>query len=957
MTSNFRTITKNKITIQFHSLFLVLCLCNLTGISAINAQNGIPSIRDLIKEKKYQEGQEKISSLLETTSLTDSAIYIEVQKLQANLYYRTRQYQSSINTNNQLLSYLPSGHPEIGACHFENGRNYLRLADYQNFTISNQKAATAFASSFGKDAIEYTKALNSLGFGHQVTGAYKDSEKVLEEARKIKEKNKVYDMQYARIINQLGKTYTVLNKFQEAEECIVTSLKIKEKLRGRNRDYGRTQAYYADLLQSIGRFEDGIQQIDEALAISSNRKGDNLNYKQIKATLLHGLEQKEEAAILYEEIKTERAASETEKSSNYAKILFDLSSTYLDLSESEKALTYVKEAETIFEKLHSNNHPYYAMAIRKKAEILLDLGREAGLEDLYKTSSRIIARKYSKKHIEYFKSEYAYFRYLKKNQNYTRAISKMEQIDDVITNFIIDASKYLSIQEIIEITNLYHEYFQEILSLTSLNPDNQVLTAKAFDCSLFYKGFVLEALLSIKKTIRQSKVITELSEQLTELKIHLSAELDKTQKDSEKMASIQDQIDIVEIDIARNLGRLRQENERMSWDLLQYELSANEAVIDFVRYSNAASDEKHYAAMILLPDADAPVFVSLFLESDITKYFKGKLTNSKKLIARLYQYADRGVEPAEALEEISLYDLIWEPIASHLDGIEKVYYVCDGILHNIALHAIPTDLETVVSDSISLLQMTSFRNLIRSQSSQYIDEIKKALLIGGVHYGEIRGGASENRSGWQHWRELRWTALEVDEISAMMQKENFSHDVLKGVTPQKNTLREKLKYAEDYQLIHFATHGFFATNDLLDVKSKVKINQANLELARSGLVLAKANELRQQDALLTAFEISELDLTNTELVVLSACETGLGQVYEYEGVYGMQRAFKIAGAEYIIMSLWQVPDRETKVFMTEFYRNYLEEGLSIPEAFDKTQKKLKDNLLDPVKWAGFVLLK
>jgi CHAT domain-containing protein len=136
-------------------------------------------------------------------------------------------------------------------------------------------------------------------------------------------------------------------------------------------------------------------------------------------------------------------------------------------------------------------------------------------------------------------------------------------------------------------------------------------------------------------------------------------------------------------------------------------------------------------------------------------------------------------------------------------------------------------------------------------------------------------------------------------------------------------------------------------------------------MIRSGLLLAGANDAWRtgkpqqpglEDGILTAYEISQMDLRNTELVVLSACETGLGDVQGNEGVYGLQRAFKIAGAGYLIMSLWKVPDTQTAQLMSNFYSNWQERRMRIPEAFWAAQKQLRDAGLDPYFWAGFVLL-
>ena len=117
-------------------------------------------------------------------------------------------------------------------------------------------------------------------------------------------------------------------------------------------------------------------------------------------------------------------------------------------------------------------------------------------------------------------------------------------------------------------------------------------------------------------------------------------------------------------------------------------------------------------------------------------------------------------------------------------------------------------------------------------------------------------------------------------------------------------------------------------------------------LFRSGLILSGANkawsgispEKGQEDGILTAYEIAHLDLTETELVVLSACKTGVGEIDDgTEGVYGLQRGFKLAGVKYIIMSLWDVPDKETQEMMVLFYEKWLKDGMTIPDAFRAAQ--------------------
>src|SRR5690606_26135992 len=176
-------------------------------------------------------------------------------------------------------------------------------------------------------------------------------------------------------------------------------------------------------------------------------------------------------------------------------------------------------------------------------------------------------------------------------------------------------------------------------------------------------------------------------------------------------------------------------------------------------------------------------------------------------------------------------------------------------------------------------------------------------------------------------------------------------------------------------ILHIATHGFFFPDPETSKEEleRVKIieEQQNMfklsdnPLNRSGLLFAGANHswkgekqpVDVEDGILTAYEASHVSLPHTALVVLSACETGLGDIKGSEGVFGLQRAFKAAGADYLLMSLWQVPDKETAEFMEEFYQN-LFDSKNIEKSFSDTQRYMKTKYPDdPYSWAAFVLLK
>lgn len=181
---------------------------------------------------------------------------------------------------------------------------------------------------------------------------------------------------------------------------------------------------------------------------------------------------------------------------------------------------------------------------------------------------------------------------------------------------------------------------------------------------------------------------------------------------------------------------------------------------------------------------------------------------------------------------------------------------------------------------------------------------------------------------------------------------------------------KKLSGNNSPRVLHIASHGFFFPdpkkqnlNEFGDESQQVFRSSDN-PLNRAGLLLAGANRVWKgdtlpvnvEDGILTAYEVSNVSLNNTELVVLSACETGLGDIKGSEGVFGLQRAFKMAGAAYLLMSLWKVPDTETTELMTKFYSTWFS-GKTIPEAFHQTQTYMKSKYPnDPYKWAAFVLV-
>ena len=216
------------------------------------------------------------------------------------------------------------------------------------------------------------------------------------------------------------------------------------------------------------------------------------------------------------------------------------------------------------------------------------------------------------------------------------------------------------------------------------------------------------------------------------------------------------------------------------------------------------------------------------------------------------------------------------------------------------------------------------------------------------------------------WRQLEGTATEINQIKNLFAKNKI--DTASFMQQKATEEQFKNLSGNSPTILHLATHGFFLPDPEQKRKEGFEVLNTNTfkisddPMMRSGIVLSGANRVwsgqasieGREDGIVTAYEISQLNLRNTDLVVLSACETALGDIKGTEGVFGLQRAFKLAGVKSLLLSLWKVPDKETAELMTTFYQYYLA-GNSSREALHKAQMDMKKKYR-PYYWAAFVLI-
>lgn len=403
-------------------------------------------------------------------------------------------------------------------------------------------------------------------------------------------------------------------------------------------------------------------------------------------------------------------------------------------------------------------------------------------------------------------------------------------------------------------------------------------------------------------------------------------------------------------------GEFREFNiDEIKWEDVQRSLGNNEVAIEYFNLPQQFNDlnKRQYYALIITHNLARPELVPLFTEDKIESIIKFKGTGSSiDRISRIYDPINRK----------KLYNLIWAPLEEKLIGINKAYVSLSGILHQISFPAITTGTQKefiFVGSTRSLAEKKYFESIVPGNLS---------VLYGGIDYNSSNNsshlksdrafgtGLSEDiyRSGYKYLPE---TKTEIEKISKILEKKNYHTLVYTGENATEESFKEISRNTPG--IIHMATHGFYypakRSDKLMSFSTSLDNSSTNLNpLYRSGLLLAGANNSSStgiDDGILTAYEISKLDLHASDLVILSACETGLGDIKGSEGVYGLQRAFKLAGAKTIIISLWKVPDTQTSELMQKFYNYYLS-GNSKQKSLSLAQKDMSVKY-PPYYWAAF----
>lgn len=558
---------------------------------------------------------------------------------------------------------------------------------------------------------------------------------------------------------------------------------------------------------------------------------------------------------------------------------------------------------------------------------------------LYKRYEYYLSEQYSENDFEYLVNYNRKFRYYEDEKDW-------QTLEDELVKYCNGMRQQIS-NNIPSMTDEQREHFvvgfdkahSSAIEALQKHPTKK-LAELCFDNISFRNGLLLRSNLAIKNSISRlgDKKVTALYNALIKSRRDLVYESisGRIIKNTDKIES---RINELEKELALKCTDFKttKENNDYKHNILQKSLSNTESVVELVEHKGSLF------ALVLEKNTGVS-YISI-----------GKISSIQNT---LHKSID------DIYHDERLTKFIWENISKVIPNVSKIYYLPIGKFNQIALGSLYMGKNRYLCDIINLHLLQNPSSLVNKEqllADSYLftssNKYRMVSLWGGIDYGENTKLFSGNnrRSAIKRGESivpLIFTKLEVEKISSMLKEKAIANKVYENAMATKTSFKKRSGKG-DY-ILHISTHGFF--NDSTSLSNS---------MLSSGLFFAGANNYwcdnyaqigkGKDDGILRSAEIANINLSGCSLVVLSACETGLGFSDSSEGVYGLQRAFKLAGAKKILMSLWEVDDRATTILMTNFYR-YLLEGKDANTALEISKKVVRNQYPSPEEWGAFVLL-
>jgi CHAT domain-containing protein len=807
----------------------------------------------------------------------------------------------------------------------------------------------------GEEHTEYATTLRNLTRVYESLGRYEEVPALYEKIIAIQKKNPALD--YTITLNNFAVFLEYTGKYWESEKLHKEALALKKQLVGtQHKMYVYSLSNLAQLYKMMGRFDESIEYHKRALVSFAKITDEETDdYATVCLNLAGAYLEKDMNTEAYSLLEKALSISRKYEYKNraFTNVLSSLTKYYHNTNDLVKEDSVLRVILDFRKKNNGENHPLYANTLNLYAAMQAEKGLYEAAEKMFLQVLEIRKNKLGTQHPDYGDTLRELLLLYLKNNRLTEALSIYPQYQANQQRFVNYIFPALTENEKEQYFRTFNNDSKQLLSIEPTTENKSILTGLIYNDQLFRKNIVLHSLRAEKRQLFQSQDTASKALYLTWIrqKNYLSKLYNQTIAARENAGIQLDQfereVDSLEKQLVTRSG-LFAANRKLhtDWKQLGLQLKKTEACVELIRYTQSKSEAVRYAALILKPDSEQPELVVFPNGNDLESHYLQAYRND----IRNQTY------------DADAYAWFWKPIADRLSGVKTVYLAADGVYHQINLQTLlNSQTGKYAGEERSIRLLTSTRELVQKTPPVAGEAF---ALFGFPDYEQKPGNTIAATTGTEHslypadiergndCKPLPGTKAEVEAISKIvsLKKQKPSLFLANAAT------EEAVKALQTPRVLHIATHGYFEPS----FANQPRRNP----MLRSGLLLAGAKRTLDrkdslsaaaEDGILTAYEATALNLDGTELVVLSACETGLGEVKNGEGVYGLQRAFAIAGAQSVLMSLWKVGDQPTQLLMKEFYRRWLG-GTAAQVALRKAQAAVRKRYAHPYYWGGFVLV-
>ncbi len=913
----------------------------------------------------------------------------------AQLYDSTGQYERSEHLYEQALDIkrraLGETHPDYATGLSNLAMLYESIGRYDKAQPLLERALEIDKAALGDNHPAYATDLNNIAVVHESIGQYDKSESLFKQALEIdKAVLGENHPEYATGLNNLAALYKSIGRYDEAQALLEQALLIDKGSLGESHpQYARDLDNLASVYQSRGQYDKVEGLVKQALDIQGKLLGENhpdYAHSLTKLAMLYeSTGQSDKSELLLKQALKIRQQRLGKGHPDYARGLNNLAALYDSKGQYDRAEPLYRQALEIQKTALGENHPDYAITLLNLAFLYQMTGKK------------------------------------QKSLSFIDHAMQVEQRNlDAVFEFSAEPAMRAYLESIGFSQEVLVSMAIEEESRDSLPSINVAVRQAAARWILQRKAMVFDALARFQQAERlqehdpdvaQKMVrLRELEQRLHTLALNPPKDMKLAVLQQERKAA-KAELERIEAELNRRLSRqsLSQREEEIGVGTVQQHLPVDAVVLEFLRANIFDFKEKswqsmRYFALVIRGGGEALLrLIDLGEAEEIDRRVKNvreQITDFAKLPETAWIAQEKPEEESFQKASGELYHAIFKPaLKEAVDGVKTLYVAPDGELNQIAFESLVDETGKYLIESSRFVYLTAGRDLLR----RFGESGKETVVFAAPDYNlavkEREGQAKalvarlepemaprmhrvrlRDIRGLQ-WGPLKGAAQEAADIHELLDQSQFG-PVEDYQGPR--ALEEVFLALRSPRILHVATHGYFLPDQEIPPEDLENLNEspeygvarglARLRgtedpLLRSGLVFAGANLVgspqadadKVGDGWVTAEEVSLMDLRGTELVVLSACESGLGDVRTGDGVQGLRRAFLLAGARSLIMSLYKVPDDDSRQLMRRFYGR-LKDGRSKLSALHEAQlemiqeRRKAHGAAHPFFWGSFVLL-